>query len=84
LVINCKATPKDLSASESDPNLSDLSSLAKTENLPRVALVAVDVVEVKVWYTLQFRETRAVRADGRIVFQIAGDIEIQRKDPAGL
>jgi len=84
LAISYQTTPRHLSGSETDPNLSDLFSLAKTVPLPRVALVAGDVVEVKVYYTPQFNETQTVFPDGRIALQLIGEVEVQGKTSAEL
>jgi hypothetical protein len=61
-----------------------LFSSAKTEYPRRIALVASDVVEVKVCYTLQFNETQTVCPDGRIVLQLIHEVEVQAKVSANL
>ncbi len=52
--------------------------------MPRVALKAGDVVEVKFFYTPQLNEVQTVRPDGKIALQLVGEVDTRELTPAEL
>ena len=67
------SSPSPLAAQEAPP-LSE----------PRVTLTAGDEIEVKFFYTPQLNETQTVRPDGKMSFQLVGEIGVEGKAPAEL
>ncbi len=54
------------------------------DRLPKFTLGAGDVLEFRFFYNPELNDTQAVRPDGKIMLQLAGEVSVQGKTPSEL